>query len=528
MARTPYLQGIHDKIYLGNIREPIVMVLLYDETDSISDIVLSKASQKPLDLTKYVVNCSISESEDTATTASFTINPGADLSPYMFNGRSVLRILYADKKTSEEYETPFFVMFTGVSVGQPGYVRSRTGSQEITVKAIDRSFFYNKRTLQSPDYVKGTDLGDVVVDIATNSLYGMGLEREEVRSGLFRKTVPHTTISFFDIPYTEALNNLGFLNGRKVYWDSEGFLEMRDVSLEKPPVRVYDDESMFFEIRWPQNEVDLNNCVRIVGLSDTTTKVTSPFQPLDTVRGTIGYFQKEFTVKVFFSEDRQGRAENVVVSDYNINGNLSFLSSGKPKLKKLTEFGCTVVIEAPYNAYIFVAFFAVYIAFFAVQLIPVFGKLVQEIALLAAAVWLTAGLAIMQQLGTFEATISGTPFKYVYKEVVGEACLTNLADYEVRTLEIENHLVSNEDLANELAKRELKKEVVKGNVREFSIPFDPVLEITDIIELPDGTRYQITSLNKSFKRNEAQDMGVSAIMIRSGKEYKSEAGYPIY
>lgn len=522
--QTAQLQGISDSVYLGMRKEPRLRVLLYDQTDTLSDIVLSKAKQAPLDITQWVVSCSISESEDSASTASMSII-SKDLSPYHFVGRRIVRILWSDNRLAE-FSIPEIVIFTGVTVGQPEFKRNReSGEAMLSVSCTDRSMFYNKRKLESPSYETGNDLGDVLADIATDTVYGMGMQQEECRFGLLRSTVQHTEISLFDVQFFEGFNLVGFIVDKKPAFDREGFLVMRDTSFTKPPVRKYDDETMFMEITWPQSNIDIYNRVRIVGLSASMEKILSPKQELAQVRGTAGFFQDRVETRVWFTEDHNGRAESVVISSYVINGQLSSILESEPYLKDVDEFSCVLVIPTPYQAWVFVVWFIVYIAFFIVG--AIFAAL-SPYTSMAAAIWLCAGLMIMQQLGTFDVTISGTPYKMVYKELEGVAEWANLLYYEVRELTIENHLVYSQALADSIAKRELIRETAKQNVRQLTIPHDPFLEVHDIIEMPDGTLYYITSISKSFQRDQAHNMNLDAIVIRNGKEYSQTQGFSLY
>ena len=524
MAQIPAIQGLADSILAGPKRTPVLKVLLYDQSDTLSAIVLGQAQQAPLDITEFVTSCSISEAEESGATADLAVI-AKSLSPYHFVGRRIIRIFWRDATESRLGEV---CIFTGVTVGQPDFRRSREGNESmIGVKCVDRSFFYNKRKLESPSFLQGQDLGEVAVSIGIDSTYGMGLQREEIRFGLFYQEVQHTVVSFYDVVFFEGLALIGFMADKQPAWNREGFLIMRDTSFTKPSVRKYSDESMFLGITWPATTVDLYNRVRIVGLSSSMSKVVSPEQELAVIRGTAGFFQDKFSTRVYFSEDRQGRAENVYISAKTINGMLSAVLESDAYLSEFDEFSCVLVIPLPYQSWIFAAFFGVYIAFFAMEIFFGFLGISGEIHVMAA-IWLTIGLAIMQQLRTFEVTISGTPYKMVNAEIEGVAEWANLLYYEVRELVIENHLVYSQAVADEIAHRELVREKVKQNVRNFTLPHDPFLEVSDIIEMPDGTLYYIQSISKKFARGEAQTMDISALMIRSGLEYNGEEGFSLY
>jgi len=527
MQNLASIQGVQDAIYLCDKRDPVYKILLFDQTDTINKIVLGNYTQTPIDISNCVESCGLKEDEDSASTASLTIIPDytkADpLTPYHFKGRRIIQIFYKDASTTEDYVS----LFIGVCVGQPGYRRNRASNEEtITVSCVDRSFFYNKRKCNSPDFPEGSDLGEVAVAIAENASYGMDLEREEIRFGLFRHVVEHTKITIYDIPYMEGLTFLGFIVNRMPDWDNAGFLVMLDMSLDKTPVRKYQDESLFLDVSWPQTRIDVNNCVEIIGLASQITKVVSPLQPLTEINGTIGYFEDQYKKRIYYTQDRQGRAQNVAIGDYQINRQLGGFGQ-KPRLQNTTEFSAIVIIDTPYQSYIFLVWLAVYISLI-IAAAAVKSSIIGAAAEVTAAIWLAAGLYVMQQMGTFNVTIEGEPYKLVYKEIKGQACWSNLNEYEIRTKTIENHMVDSQTLADSLAWRELKKEAVKGAPRSLSLPFDPFLGKTDIIELPDGTRYMIKSISKTLKRGESIDMSVDALNVRCGLEYNNNAGFSLY
>lgn len=527
MVRVDDLQGIYDAVYTGDIRRPQHRVLLYDQTDTFSDIVLSRTTQVPLDITEQVTACSINESEGAATTATLTVVPddsAADpLTPYHFVGRRIVQIQYRDAAIAEDW----IPLFTGPCVGQPGYRRNRENNEKvIQIACTDRGYYYNKRRVHTPEYAQSTDLGDVAVDVATDGVYGMDLEREEVKFGLFRHVVAHTKIALYDLSYMEALEFLGFIVDRAPIFDGGGFLLMADTAIDKPPVRKYRDEAIFHVLEWPQSRVNLNNCVEIIGLSADITKVVSPAQELATIRGTVGYFEDGYKTRVYYTQDRQGRAQNIYISDYNINGQLGGVISTSPSIEDISDFSCVLVVDTPYQPWVFIVWLKVYTDLIALS--AIIGDFYSGAFAIAAAIWLAAGLYVMQQMGTFEVTISGEPYKLVYKEIKGRACWDNLYDYEIRTKKIENHLIDNQALADSLAFRELKREAVKGSPRNITLPHDPFLRKHDVIELPDGTRYYIHSISRTYKRGEVQNMSVSAYMVRSGPEYDDAPGFSEY
>lgn len=530
MINQVSLQGINDAIYLGDTRRPDYKILMYDNTDTFSDIVLGKTTQIPRDITDCVTTCSLNESDEAATTANITIIPdytdSDPLSPYHFMGRKIIQIFYKDER-----ENDFISLFIGPTVGQPGYRKNRaTQEKVITVPCVDRSFFYNKRKLNTPDFANGTDLGDMASTIATNSSYGMDLDREEVKFGLFRHTIQHTKATIYDYTFTEGLASLGFIVDKYPAFDGDGCLVMLDTSIDKPPVRKYDDDSMLLSLEWPQDNTDIYNAVEVIGLSSSIEKVVSPLQPLATAKGTIGYFVDDFKTRIYYTKDRQGRAQNVAIGDYNINGQLGNIFDSSPKLVEVGDFSCVISIDTGYQAYLFLAWAIYYIGLVtAAGAAEADGAVwVSGILDVVAAAWLIVGLLVMQQMGIYEVTIVGEPYKLVYKEIRGYVPWANLHDYEIRTKTIENDLVDTQTLADSLAYRELKREAAKQNKRNFKLPFDPFLGKTDIIELSDGSRMYIKSISKTLKRGESSEMSVSSIMVRSGKEYNSESGYPEY
>lgn len=531
------ITGIQDNIFMSAVRNPILKVYLYDQTDDFSDIVLNTATQIPLDLTRNIVDLNLTEAEDSASTLDCSIVLSErdfenELSPYIFLGKKVIKVCYTDSRLKDRGINNLINLFIGPILGQPGFKKSRDGNYTLSFKAEDRSNYYKKRSLNTIKFLEGVDLGEMAVEIATNTDYGFGLQRDECKFGLFFSDIAHTEVSLFDVAMLEGMQLIGFIVDKKPGFDGDGFFRFYDTSLTKVPARVYTDYSLFTEISWIENDLDPKNRIVVVGLANVMTKVISEFQKLATINGTIGYFQEKYKKRFTFSDDGQGRAENVIITEKTLDGQVGkVLGGSSAELDEVTEFGARLIVKCPYQTWVFIAFFGTYVLFFILALvlsiIPILGQTASGKLYFIAAVWLTGGLMIMQQIGTFEVVISGNPYKIVYEEIKGIAEWSNLKEYEKNEEIIENHFVYTQEMADSLALRELERETTKVLTRQFMIPFDPALEVHDIIELPDESRFYITGLSKSFKREEVEMMTISAFMIRSGKEYNNENGYPV-
>lgn len=538
MARKLSVLGTTDAVYTSTTRQMLFKVLLFDaDLDALADIVLGRATQIPLNLTDNVVEVSVDEEVENASRANCTLQQqGGFPIPHQFLGNKILQVLITDARISAEKEGEFFSLFLGPCIGQPGYTRMR--SEEggvITVQAVDRSFYYNRKKLNSPEFFQGQDLGLMAVNIATtsDSSYGMGLEREEILFGSTGTTLRHTKASVRDVGFVEGLDLILFLDNLRVSWNGEGKFVARDLDFQKAPARRYRNEDQFVSISWPQEVVDVFNCVKIVGLSSVATKIVHNDQILSEVNGSLGYFKKVEKVPIYYSDDRRARAQNVRITKKKFNGWMPQLFM-KAKLEARDDFHVILIVKGIYLFWIFIIFLIIYVVLIILSAvlngIPIWGGAISEALWIAAAIFLAIGLAIMQQLGTYHIWINGQHFEMVYKEVVGRACWSNIPPFQIRERVIENHFVDSQTLADSLALRELRKETVKKLRRSAVMIDDPGLETDDVIELPDGTRWYITSIKRRYSRNTDSDalMEVGAWVIRSGVEFTQSGGWSYY
>jgi len=508
-----------DNIFYSDKRHQVIKVELFDRSDSLYKIVLGNYLQVPKDITQYLLEASVTENAESGASANFTFVYNSNISPWSFCDNAIIKIQESDRRILNEIgKDIWFTTFLGVCIGQPGFNSfDRNESKKITVTAIDRSFFYNQKNLSSENFDKGEDFGDIGVEIATNDEYGMSLEREEVDFGKQNTIVNHEFFSIKETTFFEGLNNLFFILDKICQFSTEGKLVLRDTDINKTPSRIYQNFDCIKNIKWSNENVNAYNQIRIVGLANQITKQTYPRQIIADVSGSIGFYMKKYAKIIYYSDDRSHRGESPQIEEFKINGWLETIARGDAEVVINDDFSCNLKIKTPYNSWVFIAFFAGYIAFFIISAIDFLG--LGKIAQLAAAIWLCAGLSVMQQMGVFDCSISVIPYQMLYKEIIGIATWSNFEDYEVRELEIKNHLVDTQTLADTIAKRELDREKTKEHPREIIMLNDPTLEPHDVIEIEDGSRYYICNISKRYTRQGINIMTIKANIVKSESDY---------
>lgn len=532
MPRTLALQGTADVVYLSGERQPIFKIELFDaRQDSLQAVVLNKYQQIPLDITDQTVSASVTEDIGfgTENTAQLTIKPDDTINRFHFFSAFV-RISLSDRRLVEQLEADFFSIFLGPIVGQPGYELDVNGKNEvITITAYSRGVLFNRRKTNSPRYLQGTDLGTVALDIATNARYGMGLDRDEVLFGLQGKAIGHTQIAIRDEDVVSAMNKVLFPVNKTVRFNGNGKLSTIDMDFAKAPVRKYNNSDVIISLNWPGEQIDVVNVVRVIGLDKNLTKIVHPTQVTNEFEATIGYFERKYEKNVFYTDDRRGRVvpESVFISKKNVNGFFTIIKP-RPSVKAIDDFHCRVTIKTPYLAIIFFIWLVIYIILIAIAH-ATSGYWQAALAVIAAA-WLAFGLVVMQNIGIVQVEISGKFFEMVYKELSAEAIWSTNRPDNIRRKEIRNHVIDNISDLKAIAKRELIKEKVKATPREIRILEDTVLEPGDIIETEDGSRFFIINIQRELNRayGTSPVMTIRAWKIRDGKEYRLEAGPPLF
>lgn len=528
MPRRVNIIGTGDSVFLQENRQPVHRVLLYDgAADSISDIVANKSTQVPLDITDQVEEVTVREELGNAGTCNFSFVPQpGGLTPFHFLGKKYIRVEYSDRRlvkasTDKGGGGDLFEIFTGVVAGQPGFTSNRDQQMSrIQVQCYDRQWNWNRRgkKINSPPFGQNVDLGDVAVEAATNKTWGMGLDRTEVAFGKQGFLSKHTRMQLRDETAIELLNQLLFPTNKVVGFDGSGRLVARKLDFETAPVRVWDQfDGVVQDYSWPQELTDVINVVKVLGLDANISEIEHPAQNIIEIDGMIGYFQKEFVETYFYTNDHRGRARNIFLAKKKVNGFLPAFGT-EISISVRDDFSFVLTIQTPYNAWIFILFFVIYIVLVILGAIFLYWEI-------AAGIWLTVGLALMQQMGTFHIQVDGTFFEQVYAQLAGEARWSHTSLEEVRRKEFRNDLLSDQATVDAVAKRELIKETVKGAPRDMKVLEDTALEVADVVETRDGSRFFIRSIERRLKR-EAENaiMTMSVWKIRDGNEFNGIAG----
>jgi hypothetical protein len=419
---------------------------------------------------------------------------------------NVVRILEGDARVDQ---ANWVWTFTGEITGQAGVLRSRaigSGESWIKFRAYDRSarFFKYKRT--SEDFGQGTPYISMAINVAQND---MGLDLGEIDfSAWGSNTTGHTSTQFVDEEPLVSIAKAMFVDGVLPFFDGEGRLTQTDGNIFKAPSRVYEDFGQFQAIERPMSEDNPINRVYVVGLSDTMTEIAQPQQVLATASITTGYFTSDESFPMYFSDDQSVVAKNVELNIIkSVNGGLNILGGGE-EWEEITIpggeiIGIQVSMDTGFAPYVIIFLTAVYVLLAVIPdtVLPYINQTVSVGRLIQAGA-LAGVLFLMTKIGRGEYEALGEPYEYVFEEIRACAQVALTPFNERNEITIENHLVQNQDDANECAKRVLLREQAKGNARAVPMFHDLVLLPDDKFETPDGREYMIKSIQRTLSRDE--------------------------
>lgn len=503
-----------DRIAQSASRVAGYRVLLFDlYQDTITDIVLQRHQQVPIDVTSWITGLQITQSHDTeANQCQFTM-AGTDIDwrLLMF---SWLVVYEGDLRVSQD-QWP--IVFSGVLRGQPSRQQQRGEFYVYQHTAYDRSVFYRTRRHTSGRVWLPTDtdadIGDVLREFATNTDWGMGLDPSEV---LFGKQFYRVAkkLQIVDIPAMEALTEILSVVHKQPAFNGEGKLVARSMDLDRPVIRIHSDNTLIQSVNIPQQSQNLPSSVRVKGLDYRATRLDYKRQKLMGLGPiTIGFFNPRIVTKQSFSENNDFRAV-VDQSAYfvKLQGSLlaqifSFDSSYDIEISNIDDFNCQVVIE----------FDGVYIAILVVTLtlgayiglkvlgaeigakIPILGWVVE----LAATIVLLLIMDTLKAIGQIEFEVWGTPFEYVYRELDAKAILADTDAMEDEEHEVNNSILSTLDECEEFARVVLRRKTAEVAQRSITVASDPLLEPNDIIELIEEgeiARYYVVEIQRNMAR----------------------------
>ena len=493
-------------------RYPGFQVLIWNpKTTTINEVATNKG-QAPRDISDFVDSIQYSENigyengDDPSTTqAEFTFRRNPDAGEFrrgLIEDGVIVQIREGDLRVQRQDWLP---IFTGTFRGRPGdNPGTRSGPTEgLSAKAFGREERYLNLQVTSKVFPVDTDIGTMIFSIAQRHLK---LTQDEILIGAQGFPLKHLTNQIVQLPALQTLWELLFPVFKKPKFDSTGRLVAVDVRLDKPAARIFSDDDLTIEARVADpNDVEVNNNIVLRGLNADLTKIVQVTQRLLEFTVTTGYFDSEFQERKYYSADRSQRAENTFIAQRKK------IRWSDATWVEVDEFHGIVTIDTRFlrdaRVVIFATWLAVQLARAAIQFSideePALGSLLGIIVLaldIASMVALAALLWAMNFIGRGEFEVWGDPFEFVYEELVSEAKLVGLAIEEERQIEFRNDFISNMTDLDAHAKERLKRELVKNQLFTITLMNDLLLEVDDIIELSNGDRFYILSVNKELRR----------------------------
>lgn len=536
-----------DAIFQSARRRPAWRVVLFDPyQDTFSDMVLGTHSQIPLDITRYVKRISITDSFD-HDSSQLSIDVAPSRLSYKLFMWSWVRVYYGDSSVDVDN---WPCVFTGIFQGQPARTEERGNLYAYSHTAYGRSLYYRQRTITSTRAWNPQDtdanVGEIAAALATDSDYGMGLQRQEVLFGKFYRQPGVTTgtgsgaivpgeewrinkkLQIVDINIFEALTNILQVVRHSPAFNSEGKLVARSLAFERPITRLFAENKVVKSVEIPQNTYQLTTSVVVRGLDYRMTRVDAPVQRILTIGPfTIGFWSPSFLInKAYDEEEKQAVEPEPKVRNIKFEGSLlsqifAYAPGYTIVVRKDGEFRCVadVDIDGLWVAYgIVLLTVAAYIVAKATssslgQVWAPLGWVLETVA--TALIFLV--FESLRALGSLSFEIWGVPYEYCYREIEAKATLSDVLLQEEQEEEIENHILGTLHDCKDLAAFELRRRAAMIATRTIRIAPDLLLEPGDIISvLEEGVavEYFITEIAFDIERGGSPLMTLSVFRIR--------------
>lgn len=527
-----------DAINLSNSKLSGYRVLLFDLSadDSLSDIVLDRYQQVPLDITNWVQSCDITVSHDTeANSANFTF-VGVTLDWRVFLN-SWVKVYEGDLRVPQD-QWP--IIFSGVFRGQPARSNARGELERYSMTAFDRSMYFRDRSSTSYRAWQPQDsdanLGTICRQIATDADWGLGLDPQEVLFGKFFDGIEEVRLNkrlqVVDNPLMDSLTTIMQVVQRQPGFNAEGKLVARRVDLDRPAVRVYADTALIAKQELPAMDGRLTTSVTVQGLDFRQSRIDYPVQKMITIGPvTIGMFSPTLKTRQTYSENNDARvvvestARNLRVQGALLAQIFALDDRITVGIVGLSDFECecTVTFHGAFLAILIVTVsLAVYIGLrLAADAIGATNPLNSVIAFAldaTATVLLFLVMQMMTAIGTAEWEVWGVPFEYVYRELEARAVLADTEQDKDEPKVITNHILGSLDACANLARDLLRRYVAESAQRSLTLSNDLALEPNDIIELDEEgerARYYVQEIRRSIGRDATSGtIEVTAFRVR--------------
>lgn len=432
---------------------------------------------------------------------------------------NVVRLIVGDASIDQ---ADWVEAFTGFIVGQSGSRTGRTaGRNELIVNAVSRESAYIRQQATSPDFGQSTSYLSMAQDIAE---IVMGLDADEIEfSGFGARTTGHASTQFVEEPPMVSLAKIMIVDGFLPIFNGEGKLTFTQANIGSLPDRTYENLDTLIELNIPPADTSPLDEITVLGLNADMTKVSQPFQDLQEIQLTTGWFTQNEDFDVYWSEDRTMVAENIDFDvKRSVNGAVTFGGSESFSIIPAPSgldgtIGGTIEVTTGFAPALIISLTVGYIAAawipdevvaaIAGVTIPV-GRSVQALALVSI-------LLVMAQIGRLHVVIRGNPLEYVFAELSATAFVEPLGE-QPNPETVENPLVQDQVTADSLARELLFREVARANPRSIVMLDDLRITPNDVQEFPDVAlgprRFLSESITRVYSR---ADEGSAVMSINS-------------
>lgn len=521
MARTALLGTYLNEIAGSPTRKPRAQVLVLNpRRTSIAKVANGTNTEPWVDLSAFAENVLLNwnvgyENDDNPSVPSAKIsfrrspNCGLNLREGMIQDGVIVQIRVGDDRIRMSDWEP---VFTGHFRGTPGNDAGTRADQSegLTATAYGREENFLKLKVTTEPKPASTDLGEMAFQVATEK---MGLTQGELLIGALGVVTLHETNQFVDEPALSALWHCLFPAGKKPMFNGRAQLVAVDFNLDKPAIRIYSEGNFQIRsIRKQPNDLEVNNSVVLVGQNHNMTKLPQEAQQLNEVMPTVGFFEKEYSERHWFSDDRKQRADGT----YLVTKTKIKWSNGK--WGQVDEFHGRLSIDTHWlqaaRIIIFVTWLATQLAVILLDLLmdsgvpgstpmvtstgPTTLAILRSILSILSQVAMAFLLWAMQFIGRGRYQIWGKPYENAYQEIKVLAELPGLLPEQVRQAEYRNAFISTMSELRHWAVERLRRELVKNQVYQIELTSDPVLEVDDVLETKEGDRYYILSVTEEF------------------------------
>ena len=314
MSKRQYIDGPIDALFqdITSLSPAFKIYIWNPNRCTLQDVVLEKAESPRYDITDWVVQGSLSEnmvfeSGDNASASGFSFEVVRDLAaePIPISERTLLdgtpvRVYFGDTRVKEK---DWVLMFTGYLKGSPSYVeagRRARGIETMQLTAVDRAEKYMSKVITARAYERGTDIGRVCVETAIEFLR---LDRREIEIGFQDYALAHSFNQIVDVEVLKGLHQALQTVLKKPRFSSEGKLVAADTDMDRPPVRIYNDNNRIIAIEKTPGK-GMVNSFRLLGLDKNVTRVLEQHKRLASSSLSTGFFEESPEFWVYFSEDQ--------------------------------------------------------------------------------------------------------------------------------------------------------------------------------------------------------------------------------